>query len=160
MRLVTMDPRKCVACGHCENACSFRRSNRFDHRDSAIRVIHYPEKGVCIPLTCVHCRVAWCQEVCPAAAISRDSLTDAVVIDSARCIGCKMCMLACPFGAIGFDSASLVCFKCDLCEGDPKCVKTCFSGALNFEDEADVALANRRQHDNRLAALLRTPADD
>ncbi len=160
MHIVTMDPRRCVACGHCENACAFRRKNHFDHRDSAIRVNHYPEDNACIPLTCVHCAVAWCKEVCPAAAISRDKVTDAVIIDPARCIGCKMCMLTCPFGAIGFDSIMQTCFKCDLCGGDPQCVKTCFAGALNFEDEEDVALTNRRRHDNRLAAVLRHPTRD
>ena len=44
----------------------------------------------------MHCDEAWCLEVCPAAAIRRDPETGAVVIDAARCAGCKMCLLACP----------------------------------------------------------------
>ena len=154
MKIVTMDPRKCVACGHCENACAFHRTGDYDHRNSAISVNHYPDKSACIPMTCVHCRKAWCMEVCPAAAISRSADTDAVLIDANRCIGCKMCMLACPFGAINFDTEKLTCFKCDLCGGNPKCVQHCFPGALEFESEEAVPLANRNQHDNRLAGMF------
>ncbi|MCP5087611.1 MAG: 4Fe-4S dicluster domain-containing protein [Rhodobacteraceae bacterium] len=152
MQIVTVNPRKCVACRHCESVCSFQRRGHYNHHDSAIRVNHYPEQAACIPLTCVHCAEAWCQEVCPAAAISRDAKTNAVLIDATRCIGCKMCMLACPFGAINFDSSAQSCFKCDLCNGDPQCVKVCFPGALNFEREEDAARANRARHDNRMAA--------
>ena len=154
MKIVTMDPRKCVACGHCENACAFHRSGNYDHRNSAIRVNHYPEKSACIPMTCVHCQVAWCMDGCPAAAISRCVETDAVLIDADRCIGCKICMLACPFGVINFDTEKLVCFKCDLCGGDPKCVQHCFPGALEFENEEAIALGNRNHHDNRLIAMF------
>jgi Fe-S-cluster-containing dehydrogenase component len=149
-----MDPRRCVACGHCENVCAFRQSNDFDRHFSSIRVNHYPEQSVCLPLTCVHCTVAWCMEVCPAGAIARNPETRAAEIDPARCIGCKMCMLACPFGAVHFDPRREVCIKCDLCGGDPQCVKHCFPGALRFEAEEELHRPNRSRVDRLLFATL------
>jgi Fe-S-cluster-containing hydrogenase component 2 len=154
MRIVTMDPASCVACRNCEYACAFRQAQTFERRDSHIRVSFYPEDRVCIPGTCLHCEEPWCQEVCPAAAIGRDPLTGAVVIDAERCAGCKMCLLACPYGAIRFDPRARVARKCDLCDGDPQCVKFCISGALQFV-EAEQAFAFRREaFDARLKELV------
>jgi len=154
VRIVTMDPRKCVACGHCENACAYRRRGDFDQQHSVIRVSFYAASRVCIPLTCVHCREAWCEEICPAAAIGRNPRTGAVEIDDERCVGCRMCMLACPFGTMLFDGERGICMKCDLCGGDPACVKECVSGALSFEAEEEFHTRQRYRVDRRLAAVL------
>ncbi len=156
MHIVTIDPLKCVACSHCENACSYHKSGSFRRKDSAIRVNYYPKTRTCIPMTCVHCRDAWCMEVCPAGAISRNASTDAVEIDASRCIGCKMCMLACPFGTMHFDSENKVCMKCDLCGGDPECVKQCISGALTFEAEEDLYRSNRYRIDRQMFSVLKS----
>ena len=154
MRIVTMDPASCVACRNCEYACAFQQGRTFERRDSHIRVNFYPEERLCIPGTCLHCEEPWCREVCPAAAIRRDPVTGAVVIDAERCAGCKMCLLACPYGAIRFDPQARVARKCDLCGGDPQCVKFCISGALEFV-EAEEAFAFRRESfDARLKELL------
>ena len=120
MRIVTMDPASCVACRNCEYACAFRQSGGLRAARSHIRVNFYPEERVCIPLTCMHCDEAWCLEVCPAAAISRDPGTGAVVIDADRCAGCKMCLLACPYGQHPLRRREPgVSRKCDLCGGRP-----------------------------------------
>ena len=154
MRIVTMDPASCVACRNCEYACAFKQGRTFERRDSHIRVSFYPEERACIPGTCLHCEQPWCLEVCPAAAIRRSPESGAVEIDPERCAGCKMCLLACPFGAIRFDAQAGVARKCDLCGGEPQCVKHCISGALQFE-EAEEAFAFRRAClDARLKDLL------
>jgi Fe-S-cluster-containing dehydrogenase component len=93
-------------------------------------------------------------EVCPSGAIIRDGETGAVVIVSARCVGCKMCMLACPFGQIYFNTREKVSSKCDLCDGDPNCVKHCISGALQFEREEEAFQYKRELFDARLKLLL------
>jgi Fe-S-cluster-containing dehydrogenase component len=49
-----------------------------------------------------------------------------------RCIGCRMCIAACPFGAMRYDTSRRRVFKCQLCDGDPQCVKLCPTGALQF----------------------------
>jgi len=154
MRIVAMDPGSCVACRNCEYACAFRQAQTFERRDSNIRVSFYPEERVCVPWTCVHCETPWCREVCPAAAIERNPTTGAVEIESERCAGCKMCLLACPYGAIYFDSRAGIARKCDLCGGDPQCVKFCISGALQYV-EAEEAFDFRRQNfDTRLKNIL------
>jgi len=94
-------------------------------------------------------------EVCPAAAISRSEESGAVVIDRDQCAGCKMCMLACPFGNIHFDAEQQIGKKCDLCGGDPACVKFCISGALQFEEEEIAFQSKRSMLDGRLKAIFK-----
>jgi len=149
MKIITMDPRKCVACRNCEYACSFKQKKDFHRLDSNIRVNFYPEERMCIPLTCVHCKEAFCIEVCPSGAISRNRENGAVVIDTSRCVGCKMCLLACPFGNIHYDAKAGVSRKCDLCAGEPSCVKFCISGALKFVDEEIIEDQKRDAFDIR-----------
>lgn len=154
MRVITMDPQKCVGCRNCEYACAFKKTGDFARPDSRIRVNFYPRERICIPLTCVHCKEAFCMEVCPAGAIKRNVLTGAVEIDEKRCVGCKMCMLACPFGAIHFDAGALVSRKCDLCQGEPNCVKFCISGALQYTEEDIVYEFKRDSFDVRMKTVL------
>ena len=73
--------------------------------------------------------------VCPREAIYRDGRLDRVLIDYDRCISCRMCMAACPFGALGFESERHTVYKCDLCGGDPLCVHYCFPGALDYVED-------------------------
>ena len=138
MKIVTLYPDRCVGCKNCEYACAFMQQGDFSKNHAIMQVNYYPQAGICLPLTCAQCNDAPCMEICPAAAISRDPETNAVVIDPDRCAGCKMCILACPFGNINFDHVKLVSRKCNLCEGDPLCVKTCISGALVFEEVEDI----------------------
>ena len=154
MRIVAVDPDSCVACRNCEYACAFRQSGDFERSASHIRVNFYPQERACVPLTCLHCEEAWCLEVCPAAAISRDPGTGAVMIDETRCAGCKMCLLACPYGNVHFDQEDGVSRKCDLCGGDPMCVRCCTSGALEFIEADEVADRRREALDARLRRAL------
>ena len=97
----------------------------------------------------MHCADGWCEAVCPAAAISRNPTTGAVEIDPNRCAGCKMCLLACPYGHVHFDPVARSSTQCDLCGGDPKCVQHCTAGSLTFveaEEAADVAPDAGRRH--------------
>lgn len=154
MKIVTMDPSICVGCKNCEYACSFVQKNDFVAKDANIKVNWYPEDRLCIPVTCLHCQEPWCLEVCPANAISRNEASQAVEIDQERCAGCKMCMLACPFGNIHYDKEKKVSGKCDLCGGDPKCVKFCISGALQFEEEEDAFYSKRLMFDNKIKKIF------
>jgi len=53
-------------------------------------------------------------------------------IDEQRCIGCKKCMEACPFGMITIHPEGNRMLKCDLCDGQPQCVRFCETRALQF----------------------------
>lgn len=156
MKIVTMNPNKCVGCRNCELACAFAKTKETCERsESNIKVNHYIDEKVLIPMTCLHCEEAWCLSVCPAGAIFRDPKTNAVVIEQSRCAGCKMCMLACPYGNIHFDHEKLVSRKCNLCGGNPKCVKHCIAGALNFEESEEAFKFRRVETDNKLKAIIK-----
>lgn len=107
-------------------------------------------------LQCMHCTQASCIEVCPAGAISKlDNGT--TIIDQNRCIGCKNCTVACPFGAVGFDPATGTSRKCWFCQNrlennlKPACVKACPPGALQFGDREEL-LANAKTRVQELKA--------
>lgn len=154
MKYITVDLEKCIGCLNCEFACAFKQNNNFRTVDSNIRVHFYPETRTTITLTCMHCADAWCMAICPADAIRKNQETGAVTIDQSKCAGCKMCMMACPFGNIHFDGEQLVSKKCNLCEGDPNCVKHCISGALQFEEAEDVFDSKRIRVDGKLSQLV------
>ena len=83
-------------------------------------------------ISCQHCEHPFCLAVCPTLAIEKDIETGGVTIDPDRCMGCGSCLTVCPFGAISYDSDRRQIMKCELCGGDPQCVKFCQTGALQF----------------------------
>ena len=128
-----------------------------------------------VSTSCMHCEEPACASVCPAGAIKKAE--DGVVyVDKDRCIGCKYCYQACPFGVPRFpDSGPMT--KCDLCGGfidegheAPPCVASCPTRALAFtclteEDKRrnEEALPHFRnvearypRHHKNADALLRT----
>ncbi len=156
MKVITMDTSKCVGCRNCELACAFAKSKTTCERyASQIRVNHYIDDHAIIPMTCLHCEEAWCLNVCPAGAIYRDEETNAVRINQEKCAGCKMCILACPYGNIHFDEKRLVSAKCDLCGGNPRCVGHCIAAALNYEEVEDFVARTRRKTDRQIAENAR-----
>ena len=130
MGRLIFDFEKCTGCRACELACSFRKDGVFAPSRSRVKVVRIDEEGLDIPIGCEHCDPAPCIAVCPTKALGRSPATDAVLLDRALCIGCKQCMVICPFGAIRFDEDSREFYKCDLCDGDPECTKWCFTGAI------------------------------
>jgi Fe-S-cluster-containing hydrogenase component 2 len=123
-KLMIVNPLLCTGCLECELVCSINKTGIANPADSRIKITKSVEGDICLPITCQHCDPAPCGQICPTSAISRDLHTDAILINQDRCIGCKMCMVACPFGAISVDSLNKI-VKCDLCDGDPQCVKFC-----------------------------------
>jgi len=88
-------------------------------------------------VACMHCQEPLCVEVCPAAAITKGD-DGIVVINADRCIGCRYCEWACPYGAPQFDDEAGVMTKCDMCQDlvtkgeNPQCVDACVMRALDF----------------------------
>ena len=147
-RVLVANPKKCTGCGLCRIVCAMEKSGIGSPVRSRIRVVRLKREGQYLPVICQHCQDAPCMTVCPQKAIHRDDLLQKVTVDYDLCISCKMCLAACPFGAIGFDSERQTVFKCDHCNGDPKCVQYCFYEALEFVEDY------RQQFPNiRIAAL-------
>jgi Fe-S-cluster-containing hydrogenase component 2 len=154
-KMITINIEKCTGCGACELMCSFRHHGEFNPRKARINKTVFHDEQIAIPILCQQCENPWCLNVCPSGALTKgiDVLTGATVVtvNEDTCVGCKMCMLACPYGNIVVGSKGCA-EKCDLCEGDPQCVKFCSRGALRFEDTDDT-IRDRKQ---KLAATLLT----
>ncbi len=98
-----------------------------------------------VSLACNHCERPICVEVCPAGAISKrpDGI---VLIDSDKCIGCKYCSWACPYGAPQYDEQAGHMTKCTLCADHidaglpPACVAACPMRALDYGDKDELQI--------------------
>ena len=143
MKILTVDPDKCYGCRVCELACSLKHTGEFNPSRARVQVMGYDEV-FCLPVMCFQCERPYCLEVCPSAAITRDGETGIVSISQEKCIGCKMCILACPFGNIVFSSEDKKAVKCEFCDGEPECVAFCTTGALEFK-EADTAMIYKKR---------------
>ena len=143
-KVLLIDEERCTGCMLCVLGCAIARTGEMDPDRSRIRVYAGGEQGRFVPLTCQQCEEAFCTEACPTTACHREEDTGIVVIDEERCIGCRTCIVACPFGAPSYDEKSGVTVKCDCCEGDPQCVKLCEPGALRYVSVDESSARKRR----------------
>ena len=134
MQALGIHPEKCTGCRQCELACSWVQVGSFQPSKSVIRVHVFDEQASFAPYACFQCDEAWCMQACPVNAIDADEQTGAKIILDEVCVGCKLCVIACPFGTIFFDKSSMKAAKCDLCAGDPACAHACPTGAIAFEN--------------------------
>ena len=138
-KVLIIDHEKCTGCRQCEMVCSVFHTGASNPSRSRIRVIKWEHIGVYLPITCQNCEKPFCTEVCPTKACHIDLKRHMVLIDKNKCIGCKTCILACPFGAPFFDKVECVTVKCDYCDGEPQCVRFCDVGAIKYLDAAEVS---------------------
>lgn len=150
MKVLVVQPELCTGCRICEIACSFSKTRSFNPAESRIKIVKIEEEGIDFPLTCLHCEDAPCVENCPVGAMWRDG--SAVVLDRDLCLGCKVCLMVCPFGAITLKNGKPI--KCDLCGGDPFCVKVCPTGAIIFEDETRVRRKKAREYIKKVVEVV------
>jgi len=135
---------KCGGCRECEAICSWVHGKGVvNPRRGMVAVVKKEREGFLMPFLCLQCEEPACKEVCPADAIQTDEETGALFVDSKSCIGCRLCMISCPFGAITFSPESRRVIKCDLCKDvadEPQCVKWCPKEALEYVDWEKVRL--------------------
>ncbi|MBN2185684.1 MAG: 4Fe-4S binding protein [Candidatus Krumholzibacteriota bacterium] len=132
----------CTGCRACAAACSG------GHEKQGL-LKHGPvEEAALMPLHCRHCDTPLCLEVCPQDAIKKEE-DGTIVRMNQLCIGCKSCIMACPFGVMFVYSTWHISPKCDLCQDrlkedkQPRCVSTCTSGALVFEELTELEKKHR-----------------
>ena len=150
---IAINLERCVGCNTCANACKMQNNipmnmlyirvetDGVDTADGAQGT--YPDLSrTYIPVACQHCDNPECVSVCPTGASYRDG-NNVVLIDREKCIGCKYCMMACPYGVRSWNAAESVVEKCTLCahlskNGElPMCVRTCSAGARFYGDIDD-----------------------
>ena len=169
---LVINQKRCIGCQACALSCKMSNNvpdgmlwNRVlsvntDHIDGAVGT--YPNLSrEYLPIACQHCENPACQKVCPTGATYKDDM-GRVLVDYDKCIGCRMCMAACPYNArvfnwnepvrqVGFDYGDRdvpargkgVMEKCTLCaeRGDrgeePMCVVNCPMRARVYGDLDD-----------------------
>jgi carbon-monoxide dehydrogenase iron sulfur subunit len=155
---IMVDIEKCLACKSCEIACAVAHSKSKDLQE-ATQELPKPQRRVtvqaagefAVPLQCRHCEDAPCIMVCPTAAIHREEADGPVLIEQDRCIGCKYCLVVCPFGVIEVSRDGKAMVKCDLCierakaGQEPACVEACPTGALKLGSEKELAAGKRQR---------------
>lgn len=122
------NPDLCTGCNRCTIACSAKKEGVFQPSKARLRVTNFPLRGYSVPNICFQCPKANCLEACPSGAMFRDA-AGVVLLNRDLCTGCGGCVSACPYGMVEQDAKGTP-FKCDMCDGDPACVKECHSEAL------------------------------
>ena len=142
-KMLFVDAEKCNGCRICELSCAFFHENVYDPYLSRVKVVKWELEGIDFPVMCRQCGV--CEKVCPTHAITSDPWTRAINIDDSKCIGCKVCVTACPFGAMLFNAELNVAYTCDLCGGDPQCAKNCPEHAIVYMTPSEYAEMRRKE---------------
>jgi carbon-monoxide dehydrogenase iron sulfur subunit len=121
---IVRDYIRCSGCRRCEIACSLHHEGWMWPEASRIRVF-MPFPGVEVPHFCAQCDDYPCVASCPMDALSVDKLTGAVIVNQEKCTSCGDCIEACPGEVPYLHPESNKAIICDLCGGDPECVKVC-----------------------------------
>lgn len=136
-------PERCSGCRLCEAACSVEHFNVNNPRKARVRVIAlYPHPVIRLPIFCRQCGEPKCMESCPTDAIVDDE--GIVRIKGEECVRCQACVAACPFGAVYLHPDQSTPFKCDLCDGEPRCVEVCPTNAIQYVPEYALGQAQRK----------------
>ena len=161
-KVIVVDEQRCLACKQCMLECAMAHSSA-DTLVEAVTCELPPQSRVhvesvgdaAMPMQCRHCEDAPCMAVCPSGAIYRRDRSGVVLVDQEQCIGCKFCLMACPFGVLALARSGKAVVKCDQCIDrteageDPACVSGCPTGALQFV-ELDEHLQVRRREAARV----------
>lgn len=142
MKKIIKHPEKCTGCRLCESICALYNERINDPSRSRIRIAKRHDAGLSAPRVCFQCKNPPCRKACEVDAIVKGE-EGIVKIDYDACIGCGACVSACPFGVMISLPEKVV--KCELCGGDPQCVKYCATAAIVYEDLETVAQRKRIQ---------------
>lgn len=141
---IYMDIKRCSGCGACVVACMDQHDIELTEKSEAFRRIRRLESGeypdahlIYVSMACMHCEDSPCLIGCPTGAISQNSISGAIIVNTNLCIGCHSCSISCPFGVPRFGEDHKM-RKCQLCTErveyglEPACVRVCPAQALRF----------------------------
>jgi DMSO reductase iron-sulfur subunit len=146
---IFQDKERCIGCMGCQVHCKVDKSLPEGPRPCQIVTVgpkmdRGEPKVDFVYLSCFHCEKAWCVSACPTGAMRRREKDGIVFVDEEQCVGCKACMVACPWGAPQWNPKTNKVVKCDLCmdrldEGlEPACVARCTAKCLHFGKAEEV----------------------
>ena len=145
------DEKKCSACGACAIACMDQNDVDISGGQQPYRKVYSYEKGperVYISIACKHCEDAPCVAACPSGCLYKDKETGLTLYDTAYCVGCHSCAMACPYGAPSFRPGENHRETMEKCHGcleriraglKPACVHACPTGALVVRTEEETS---------------------
>ena len=152
-RGILVDVTKCIGCGSCVEACQ-KANEQPAHEAKGFNEQTYTflmDRGndTYVRRLCMHCENPSCASVCPVGAL-RKTAAGPVTYDPDKCMGCRYCMMACPFGVPTYEwnSAAPRVRKCQMCAhrgaAGPACAEACPTGAT-ITGERDELLAEARR---------------
>ena len=149
--VLVSDPTRCVGCRRCELACTEYNDGKSSPTLSRVKVarnLNYGPQGtqfafqrgagkygnfLVIQDMCKQCpHPVPCATACPNDAIEVKGPVNARVVNTEKCVGCKVCQRACPWDMMTFDAEVGKASKCTLCDGKPQCVEACPTGSLRY----------------------------
>jgi len=155
-----MYPDLCVGCHLCSYACSMVKFGTLSKEKTAIRIVRQ-DGAFEYPNFCIQCEDKTCMKFCPTDALVWDQGVGTVELLEERCIGCGICAIKCEYSAIQFLDREVI--KCNLCGGDPACVKYCPTEAIQYKESApeleDEREAIARQFLDRIQPVLQVTKD-
>ena len=152
MKKLVFDPNLCNWCRICTLACAtaHHSGNIIDIKSSRIKVRFNKEKTLSVSEVCVQCEEAPCISACPVNALSKDSM-GRIVVDDSLCTRCGSCVKACPYHGITLVNDKIM--VCDLCNGDPLCVKWCPTKAVSYQDFSGANIDRIKELNNKIISL-------
>ncbi len=141
-KAILIDITKCIGCQACSGACKEAHKQAGDPEPTlsatALTAVE-PRGEKFVRRMCLHCEDPACASSCPVGGIKK-TVQGAVRYDGSKCIGCRYCMIACPYGVPKYEWSKLAPYvvKCDMCAervlggGKPACVEACPTGASTF----------------------------
>lgn len=144
-KLLLVDMDKCTGCKQCSLACSLIKEDLFDLARGRIKILKKENIALGIQLLCEQCEAHPCIEACPEGALSREETTGIITVDKELCTKCGTCVDACPYHGIRLHPETSIPMICDLCGGDPYCVKHCVPEALQWVNKSDEIFKSKKK---------------